>query len=281
MNKIKYFICIFLLFVSPFVLYYTAKTLWLLKDDRYQKETNGNEIYCAIGKSKKKTPYRKLILGDSTANQFYNCKEEDPDSAYSLSCNQAVGMVGQFILLSNYLNAGNRPDSVFIVYTPFSFWDNLDQVYTYHYFLKPFYYDEYKPLMNETVLRQIRKIPKYWMCHLPYIQTTSWAPDLTPEERPYSFLSPICKDYLSKIDSLSTEYHFSYEIVPTFVAEHWRDSIAHFNRTEFAECRYAEKLSAYLDSIVFLPDSCFVDEVHLAYPQHYRAAINRRLHLAD
>lgn len=279
MKRIIYFIVLFIIFVSPIVVYYTAKTAWLLKDDKYKTTIYGNEIYRAIEKSKKKTKYRKLILGDSTANQFYNCKEENPDSAYSLSCNQAIGMVGQYILLYNYIKAGNRPDTVYLVYTPFSFWDNLDQVYTYHYFLKPFYYDEYKSLMTHTVKVQIRKIPKHQLCHIPFIQTTGWAPDIKEETRNYSFLSPICKEYLSKIDSLSKEYHFTFNIIPTFVAEHWRDSVNHFNHNEFAECCYKRELSTYLDNIPYLADSCFLDEVHLKTPELYKPIINQRLHL--
>ncbi len=279
MKSVIRFILISLLFFSPIAIYYSVKTAWLLKDDRYKVSIYGNEIYRAIEKSRKKTSYKKLILGDSTANQFYNCKEEDPDSAYSLCCNQAIGMIGQYILLNNYIHAGNRPDSVFLVYTPFSFWDNLDQVYTYHYFLKPFYYDEYKPLMTNTVIKQIQKIPKYWMCHVPFVQTTGWAPNIQQEKRNYSFLSPICKEYLSKIELLSKEYHFSFEIIPTFVAEHWRDSIGHFNRQEFAQYGYATKLNQYLNQIGYLADSCFVDEVHLKNPQLYKIQIDRQLNL--
>ena len=269
----------FLLFISPIALYYSTKTAWLMKDDKYKNTIYGNEIYQAIKKSKTKTKYKKLILGDSTGNQFYNCKEKDPDSAYSLCCNQAIGVVGQYILLKNYITAGNRPDSVFLVYTPFSFWDNLDQVYTYHYFLKPFYYDEYIPLMSKNVITQIEKIPKYWMCHFPYIQTTAWAPTLKTEERQYSFLSPISKEYLSKIDSLSNQYNFYFKIEPTFVAEHWRDSVSHFKQDEFADCSFQSKMSDYLHSIKYLADSCFVDEVHLKNPKLYKSYMDKKLHI--
>ena len=141
MKHITKFIFAIFLFTIPIVIYYSAKTIWLLMDDRYKESIYGNEVYKAIEKSKKRNKARKLFLGDSTANQFYNCKKEDSPNTYSLTCTQAIGMVGQYILLHNYLNAGNRPDSVFLIYTPFSFWDNLDQIYTYHYFLKPFFYD--------------------------------------------------------------------------------------------------------------------------------------------
>lgn len=274
MKNILHFIGLALLFIMPLAIYYSSKEIMLLYDGKYKTEINGNEIYRAIEKSKKNTKYRKLILGDSTANQFYNCKEEEPDSAYSLSCNQAIGMVGQFILLNNYLEAGNRPDSVVLVFTPLSFWDNLDQVFTFHYFLKPFYYSEYKPLMSKTVLSQIRKIPYHNICHIPFIQTTDWAPNIQPEERHYTFLSPICKEYLTKIDSLSIEYKFHYDIIPTFVAEHWKKTVTNFKRSEFQDCKYAQKMTNYLDNITFLPDTCFIDNIHLANPQLYRSKLD-------
>lgn len=268
-----------MLFILPVVIFYSVKTLWLLTDDKYKSTIYGNEVYKAIEKSKKKNKRNKLILGDSTANQFYNCKDGDPQDAYSLTCTQAIGMVGQYLLLTNYLNTGNRPDTVYLVYTPFSFWDNLDQVYTYHYFLKPFYYDEYKPLMTKTVIEQIRRIPKYWACHIPYIQTTGWAPDIKPQERDYSFLSPISTEYLAKIDSLSIEYKFDLEIIPTYVANHWKDSINHFNRKEYEGSNYSNKLTHYLDHINYLPDSCFIDEVHLKHPMLYKERIDSILNL--
>ena len=133
--------------------------------------------------------------------------------------------------------------------------------------------------MNEKVMTQIHKIPKYMLCHIPFIQTTAWAPTIKPQERQYSFLSPICKDYLDKIDSLSNQYHFEFQIIPTLVAEHWQDSINHFNRNEFAHCKYANKLSDYLDNICYKPDSCFVDEVHLANPHLYKNLLNAALNL--
>lgn len=279
MKYVIKFTSVLILFMTPIVFFYGAKTYWLLKDNKYKSMIYGNEVYKAIEKSKKKTKHRKLILGDSTANQFYNCKKEDPHDAYSLTSSQAIGMIGQYILLSNYLNAGNRPDTVYLVYTPLSFWDNLDQVYTYHYFLKPFYYEENKPLMTKTVMEQIRKIPKYGACHIPLILTTGWAPDIQPQERHYSFLSPVSTEYLHKMDSLSREYQIDFEIIPTYVATHWQDSISHFNQKEYTGYSFDKKIEHYLSKICYLPDSSFIDEIHLKHPTLYKHRIDALLNL--
>lgn len=279
MKNIIKFLIISAIFISPVIIYYSAKSIWLLCNEKYKQTIYGNEVYKAIENSKKKTKHKKLILGDSTAQQFFNYQNNNHDDAYSLSCTQAIGMVGQFFLLNNYIKAGNRPDTVYLVYTPFSFWDNLDQVYTYHYFLKPFYYDEYKPLMTGTVMEQISKIPKYWACHIPYIQTTGWAPDIKPQERNYSFMSPISIEYLTKIDSLSKEYEFDLEIIPTYVANHWKDCVSHFKRHEYEGYNFSDKLKHYLEQIHYLPDSCFIDEVHLKHPMLYKQEMDSLLNI--
>ena len=274
MKHLVKFILVTFIFITPIAIFFSAKTIWLLTNDRYKEYIFGNEVYKAIEKSKKQTKCKKLILGDSTANQFYNCKEEDPDNAYSLTCTQAIGLVGQYILLNNFLHAGNRPDTVYLVYTPFSFWDNLDQVYTYHYFLKPFYYDEYKPLMTRTVIEQIKKIPNYWACHFPFVQTTGWAPNIKPQQRLYTFLSPISIEYLEKMDSLSNKFNFILELVPTYVASHWKERIYHFNRNEFNEYNYSDKINSYLANITYLSDTCFIDSIHLKHPYIYKHRID-------
>jgi len=279
MKSVIRFIIICLLFFSPIALYYSLKTFWLLKDDKYKLSIHGSEVYHAIDKSKKKTTYKKLILGDSTAKQFYDSEEKDTADFYALCCSQAIGIIGQYFLLNNYLNAGNRPDTVYLVYNPLSFADNLDQVYTYHYFLKPFYRSEYKPLFTQCARYQIHKIPKYWACQFPYILTSGWAPLIEQEQRGYSFISPVSREYLQKIDSLSYHYHFVFKILPSLTAEHWKSRIKSFNHQEFADYRFKDKLSAYLNQITYLPDSCFIDSVHLKSPELYRQAIDRKLRL--
>ena len=68
----------------------------MLSNDKYMQEVHGHEVYTSIKKSKEKTKIKKLIIGDSTANQLYNTETDTTSSIYSLTCNQAIGIVGHF-----------------------------------------------------------------------------------------------------------------------------------------------------------------------------------------
>lgn len=258
------------------LVYFGIKAGNLLYKDKYKNTIPGREIYWAIDKSKKTTAKKKLIIGDSTGNQFFN-NQEDDDETYSLACNQAIGMVGHFILLHNFLQAGNRPDTVCLVLRPYSLGNNLDDNFTYHYFLKTMYYNEYKQLMNGTVKSIIHDIPYYWLCHFPTIQTTTWAPKRKHKKREYTFMSPISKDYLIKIDSLSHEYNFKFILVPTIMAESTRNNIRNWNKDEIKGYKEKKLVEHYISRIEYLPDSCFFDGSHLRNPQLYKHIIQNKI----
>lgn len=281
MKKLSSFVIKGLLFSLPIGVFYTARATIMLSDGKYMKELHGHEVYAAIEKSKKKTRIKKLIIGDSTANQLYNTETDTTSVIFSLTCNQAIGLVGHYCLINNYLKAGNRPEDVYMIYSPLSFWDNLDQVYTYHYFLKPFYKDEYKNLMTRQVFQQVKKIPYYFLCQTPYVLTSDWSPELKQRDRNYSFFSPLSKEYLTKIVSLSRVYGFHLHLIPPFISEYWRDTISNFNLQEIEGYNFSSMVKRYLDQIDYLNDSIFSDHLHLKENQlsNYRLIMDKTLNL--
>lgn len=236
----------------------------------------GKEIYNAIKKSKQKTTHKKLLIGDSVANQFFDSKLND-STFYSLTCNQAIGVCGHFFLLNNYLNAGNRPDEVYMIYHPSSFKNNLNQRFTYHYFLKPFYKKEYKPLMSNNIINQIRTIPFYQYCQFPLIIGTAWAPTIHPSTEDKSLLSPISAEYLEKIDSLKTQYRFKLYILPPPVAQSQKKEVENYEKELLNNSTYQTILRNYLSSIIYLPDTCFIDSIHLTTPQRYKDILLKKM----
>jgi hypothetical protein len=229
----------------------------------------GKEIYYSIKKSKTKNKSKKLLLGDSVANQLFDNKSHN-DTINSLACNQSIGLVGQYILLNNYLNAGNKIDTAYFILQPFSFLNNLDQVYTYHYFLKPFYNREYEPYFTSTVRDQISKIPYSRYCWYPSILTSNWAPDFKSEdEKKFSFLSPISVDYIKKIKELAFKNNFKLVFLPTPVSLNRKKDVDKFNRTEIAQNGFQNEFEGYFDRIIYLDDDNFVDGSHLHDPKKY------------
>lgn len=229
----------------------------------------GSEIYNAINKSKKKNKSKILLIGDSVGNQLFSNKTNN-DGINSLACNQAIGVVGQYFLLNNYLRTGNKIDKVFMLFTPFSFKNNLDQVYTYHYFLKPFYTSEYDSLFTETVKEQIKKIPYRQFTKIPHVFVTSWAPEFNSTDQiDYTFLSPISIEYLIKIKELSIKYNFELTILPPPTSIQKKDLIDRIDIDEFAKANLDQEFKDYFNKIIYLDSTKFVDGTHLIHPEIY------------
>ncbi|TDQ11995.1 hypothetical protein ATK78_1125 [Pedobacter metabolipauper] len=238
----------------------------------------GKEIYHAIHKSKSKNKCKKLLLGDSVAEQLFS-NETDHGNTTSLATNAAVTMAGQFFLLNNYLNAGNKIDTVYLLFRPLSFGKNLDEQFTYHYFLKPFYNQEYIPLFTKTAIQQAEKIPYAQFCSYPTFLTTNWAPDFVSKDKnKFTFLSPISVEYLQKIQQLASLKHFKFIILSTPMSHIFKRKIAAMNQQEITEYGLQNEFGDYFKSITYLNDSNFVDNIHLkdpvAYRTHYKQEIN-------
>lgn len=229
----------------------------------------GKEIYHVIKKSKEKNKSKKLLIADSVGRQMFSYKE-NIYGINSLATNQAIGMVGQYLLLNNYLNAGNEIDTLIILFNPTSFKNNLDQNYTYHYFLKPFYKKEYSSLFSKTVQEQIRKIPYRQFVWIPHIQVSSWAPEFESSDIPkYTFLSPISAEYLSKIKALSIENNFDIIISPTPTNINKKNFIENINIDELPPTHLEKQFNDYFNNIIYLDSTNFVDGIHLIHPEKY------------
>ena len=256
-------------FFIPLVILFYSEPVYLLIDSKYKEIVAGKEIYQSIKKSKQKGKQKKLILGDSVGKQLFSSTVHD-DTFNSLACNQAISMAGHYFLLKNYLEAGNKIDTLYLVFMPLSFLNNLDQVYTFHYFLKPFYKDEYKPYLTQTVYNQVKKIPYYYLCREPYILTSNWAPQFVPDKSvDYTFLSPISIEYLKKIKSLSKSHHFKTIILPTPTIIDKKGIIDKMNRNEISLNGLSEEFENYFERIIYLDNNYFIDSVHLKSPKQY------------
>jgi hypothetical protein len=237
----------------------------------YKKFVNGKGIYYSLKKSNQRDTSKTLILGDSVGKQLFS-NEKDNNLGYnSLACNQAIGLVGQFILLDNYLKAGNRPESVILFYSPFSFLNNLDEIYTYQYFLKPFYKRKYQPLFSKNVLNQIDKIPLHEFSQNSYLLTTNLVPEyISNDTSDYSLISPISEEYLVKMKKLSYKYNFEFLIIPTPVSLSDRSKIIKADLNEISNRFISSDLKKYFNRIIFINDTNFYpDKIHLKNPEMF------------
>lgn len=265
----KHFVVKTFIFVLIAVGIFHIKSFYLLRDNKYTKKVFGQEVYYSIDKSKKKNKARKVLLGDSVGKQMYDNLEEN-DTINSLACNQAISVAGQYILLHNYLEAGNTIDTAYIFFTPFSFVNNLDQIFTYNYFVKPFYRDEYKSLFTPLVKQQVAKIPYTDIAWYPAILTNNWSPEFQTKDPKINFLSPISIEYLHKMSDLAKAHHFKIVMVSAPVSYKKKPEVELLNRSEIAANGLQEVFKGFFESIIYLDESNFVDGTHLEFPEKFK-----------
>lgn len=265
----KKFLINCLLFLLVLAIIVQARPLYLYYHDKYKQTVAGADIYHSIFKSKQKKKSKKILLGDSVGNQLFP-NSKNNDTINSMACNQTIAMAGQYFLLNNYINAGNEIDTVYMLFSPFSFQNNLNQLYTFHYFLKPFFNDEYKPLFTETVNTQIQKIPYHRFCRNIYILTSDWAPDFTSKDTVnYTLLSPISIEYLTKMKELSKKHHFKIIIMPPPASMSKKPMIEKMDQNEIFKNNLTDLFGNYFKDIIYFDDSNFFDGTHLKKPEEF------------
>jgi hypothetical protein len=147
---------------------------------------------------------------------------------------------------------------------PKSFGNNLDQIYSFNYFLKPFYKSEYKDMITDTCRSQIQKIPLYFLSQLPLVVNTNWSPTYVKSEEPYSFISPISNNYLLKIKELCLKNHLPIKFLcPPIKASRFANTIAiSKNDILIEKTGFRNEFASYFKGMVALPDSLYQDEAH-------------------
>lgn len=244
----------------------SAESLYNYFTKRYERTVNGNEVYVSINKSKARKKTIVLIIGDSVGKQLYDNDTYNGD-IYSEACNQAISVAGFFFLLNNFvkINHGQLPSQVLLIITPESFKNNLDQIYTFHYFLKPFYKAAYQKDFTPACWAQVHKIPLYYLSQMPFIVNTDWTPKYTPPtDTACKIISPISRDYLIKIKQLCDNNHMRFSILCPPVKQSKKIKMLAFSKAinEFEQCGLKTEFEDYFNNIEYKPDSLYIDNIH-------------------
>jgi hypothetical protein len=225
---------------------------------KYSLTLNGKEIIKAIYKSKKTKKIKKLLIGDSVAEQIYSVDNYN-DSIYSLTCNQAITLAGQYCLLYTFLNNNkdNLPQEIILYYNPFSLQNNLDK-FAFHYFLKTFYYNNtFEDLLNNDIIKnRIQHIPYFYIAKFNIIKSINYSPIYSLKNDASKLVSPISELYLNKIDSLCNAYKVPLKFLPSPIR------ISRKQEIENLKPRGNKLIDEYYSKIIFMNDSLFQDPVH-------------------
>jgi len=228
-----------------------------------QNRTVASEaIFRAIARSKLHASGKILLIGDSVAHQL---KLGDSQSHYfDLTTNAAISLAGQFVLVQNALENNTNLEKIVLVYHPQCFNNNLDQEWTFNYFCKPFLFLRNCDTWSSSVLQEISQKP-YWLVYAPVVRYTSLLGSIDYSDGPLShraFLSDISSDYLIKIEEISEEFGLEFVIVAPPLSEASTENVREL-RMSIEACGLEELFRHYEESVIYWPDSCFKDSIHI------------------
>ncbi|MEM7602466.1 MAG: hypothetical protein AAF357_13740 [Verrucomicrobiota bacterium] len=231
---------------------------------RSQRNLPNALIYSYINRSRQSAGSPEvLILGDSVARQLLDVVHRPGQGVISLACNQAIDLIGHYLLMENAMKANPSVKRVYLVYNPFSFQNDLNHRYTYNYFLKPFYTQEFTPHFTGHAWHQIRAIPRHRFATFPPVRATFNTPRITePPSRDSIWLSQTTLEYLGKMESLAAERSASFVLFAPPLRESFRPMFMTQIET-FRKTGYPHPLLAhYCDTLMFLPDTLYFDKLH-------------------
>jgi hypothetical protein len=262
---VKIVLISFLALASLYIIQFTVfKSIFLKRFMSYF----GTEVYVSMKNSSvKDKSIKKIVLGDSSGKQLFP-EENTKDSILSLTCNQAITLVGHYILLQNYFsnNQNHMVKKVLLLYHPVSFENNMDMKYTYHYLLKPFYCGKTKKYFATNTIDIIKTIPYSCFCQFPLIKMTNYNPTYKFKEGfDYKnfYLSSVSIQYLKLINELCEKNNCKFKVISPILKMSFRNSFGFINlKRQINSAGLDQMFDTYFNNMTFIEDTLFVDDIH-------------------
>ncbi len=238
----------------------------------YPYKLSENEAYRALEAVERTNTYEWVLLGDSVARQLfpYDCQGEN-ETMYYLPTNQAITVVGNYVLLARYLE--NNPQTKRVVYMalPHSLANHIRVDFSYQYFVLPFYCQPYMDYIDEDTKNYIcekygrsfssNTFVRYFLrnsslcleCYLDRLEEgeEECFPDMTVQ-------------YIGKMRDLCEAYDVEFLLYSPPLSDR-----SGFDENAFCEAAMCvedtglkELFEGYIASMVFYSHEFFGDEMH-------------------
>ena len=240
----------------------------------------GPELYYALDLAETNTEYTKVIIGDSVARLIFSPDYQDEtDEVCYLATNQAITVLGNYILLNRYLENNPQTEEVYYIVRPQSLANPLWFNFSFQYFIVPFYNDTYKQYIDEDMRQYIEdRFGKLYATNdivKSFIENNAYSMDVylnnvleqQLEVRDEKHLSDLTIKYLPKIKELCDSHGVKLKVLaaplPDTQDNHeWAD----FEK-QIEDNGLTGLLGDYIDGIDYYPESAFGDEAH--FTQEY------------
>lgn len=273
----------------------TGVFAFLIFADIHPNKLLGYEVYDALEEVERTNSYETVLLGDSVSRQLCPPERQGECSRICyLSTNQAVTIVGNYILLCRYLENNPQTKQVIYMVQPVGLANNMRVDYSYQYFVLPFYQKPYLDYMDESTRESVKEKFGDMFVSNPVIRYVLRNSSVCLEE----YLGRIHDDeteivpemtfcYLGKMQELCDQYGADFILVSSPLNEGFDYDTERFMETvmQAEEGKWCGLFERYRASMCFYPKECFADDVHFrsdylethkeelfsAYPEIYDA----------
>jgi len=241
--------------------------------DKFKIYSVGPEVYNAIVLSNKHHVGKDtIILGDSVAKQLITEGLGNNADVIDLTCGQAVSLAGHYALLVNALKNNKQVKQVYLLYHIFSLSNNLNQIFTFNYFVKPFYAHKNNLFTSKT--DEIIKSKPYWILYklpitkvLPVFGNIDYTRKYPNKKFDNGLLlSPTSQEYICKMKSICESNNIDFKIYPTPLSVHHSMLLDSHNLfiDQVKAANLVNEFDGYLSKQIILSDAFYIEDyVHI------------------
>ncbi len=265
----KKFVLNFIIYIFLFLTFSNLIAIIILNVPMFSKILDfGPEVYIANINSKKSLEHDIVVVGDSVAHQIFKPFDDVKDDFFDLTTNQAVSMAGQYILIMNIINKNSDViKEINLVYHPRSFSNNLDQIWTFNYFVKPFFNLNNIKYFSQSVLKKLDNIKLYKIAILPMIKVIPDFPSfdyskfMKNSNENTAYLSEISIEYLKKIKNECKNRNIEFNVISAPLNIESIDDYAYMKQ-QISENGLDGIFHNYFDNMIIYEKDVFLDPFH-------------------
>ena len=178
--------------------------------------------------------------------------------------NQAYEVPGNYILLNNLINNDSKIQRLILIINPFSLSSNLNQKYTYNYFIKPF--DNFLWVLDKKEREYINNVfPSKKLMHIPYYKYSFSRFELENSIDIQNIKKIVPSElnlkYINKIDSLCKSNGIDFKLISPPLVRSKRKNIELVKKDVFYSS-YKNIIKTYFENIYYYDDSLSSDGWH-------------------
>lgn len=221
-------------------------------------------IYKRVIKSKQELSEKVLYIGDSVGQQLMPFEKENA----SLTANGSVTMVGHYILVNNVISNSKNIEKVILISSPHIIGQQLEHERTMNSFIKPFLFFENKKQFSKTVYDKLKKKPvsfSYFLTGIKFFPVKDIDFSKLESNKKAYALSDISLEYILKLDSLCNYNDIILKLYSPPILEDLKENSNDWKtmKEQVEQHNLNHLFDPYFQSITYLPDTCFVDNLHL------------------